>query len=97
MEKTKRIELSSPVESTATKTRYEYIDLKEPVLLQVQQWYDEQQKAGVLRSMGLLITLVSGMPPDAVNKMSFTDYKQCEAYLMGFLMYSPSQLGGENS
>ena len=96
MDKYKKITLSEPIESTSTKTTYEYVELKEPVLIQVKQFYDEHQKNGALSAMSLLITLLSGIPKDALNKMAFTDYKNCEVFLTGFLNYSPKMERGES-
>ncbi|CFQ94684.1 bacteriophage protein [Yersinia frederiksenii] len=89
MERSKTISLVKPISHEATKTTYEVIELCEPTLLQVQQFYDEQTKTGSLSGMGLLIALVSGVPREAIKKMAFTDYKTCEVYMMGFLAYSP--------
>ena len=89
LERTKTITLVKPINHDATKTTYEAIELSEPVLLQVQQFYDEQAKSGSLSAMGLLIAMVSNVPREAIKKMAFTDYKACEVYMMSFLAYSP--------
>lgn len=90
LERSKTISLVKPISHEATKTTYEVVELSEPTLLQVQQFYDEQTKAGSLSGMGLLIALVSGVPREAIKKMAFTDYKVCEVYMMDFLAYSPT-------
>lgn len=97
LERSKTISLVKPISHEATKTTYEAIELSEPTLLQVQQFYDEQSKNGALSAMGLLITLVSGVPREAVKKMAFTDYKVCEVYMMRFLAYSPQPESGVTS
>ncbi|MBK5075088.1 phage tail assembly protein [Budviciaceae bacterium CWB-B4] len=94
LERAKTIQLIKSISDNATKMTYEEINLSEPVLLQVQQFYDEQTKSGSLSAMGLLIALVSGIPREAIKKMAFTDYKACEVYLMSFLSYSPPVSGG---
>ncbi|CNL74156.1 phage tail assembly protein [Yersinia kristensenii] len=94
LERTKTIPLVKPISHEATKTTYEVIELSEPVLIQVQQFYDEQTKSGSLSAMGLLISLVSGVPREAIKKMAFTDYKACEVYMMSFLAYSPQPESG---
>ncbi|AVX38518.1 phage tail assembly protein [Yersinia massiliensis] len=94
LERTKTITLVKPISHDATKTTYEFIELSEPVLLQVQQFYDEQAKSGALSAMGLLISLVSNVPREAIKKMAFTDYKSCEVYMMSFLAYSPQPESG---
>lgn len=88
LERTKTITLVKPISHDATKTTYEHIELGEPVLIQVQQFYDEQAKTGSLSAMGMLISLVSNVPREAIKKMAFTDYKACEEYMMSFLTYS---------
>ena len=90
LERSKTIALVKPISHEATKTTYEVVELSEPVLLQVQQFYDEQAKSGSLSAMGLLISLVSNVPREAIKKMAFTDYKACEVYMMSFLTYSPA-------
>ncbi|EKN3986914.1 phage tail assembly protein [Yersinia enterocolitica] len=94
LERTKTITLIKPISHEATKTTYEFIELSEPVLIQVQQFYDEQAKSGALSAMGLLISLVSNVPREAIKKMAFTDYKACEVYMMSFLAYSPQAENG---
>ncbi|HDW2137172.1 TPA: phage tail assembly protein, partial [Yersinia enterocolitica] len=44
LERSKTISLVKPISHEATKTTYEAIELSEPTLLQVQQFYDEQTK-----------------------------------------------------
>ncbi|WP_145547762.1 phage tail assembly protein [Yersinia massiliensis] len=97
LERTKTITLVKPISHEATKTTYEFIELGEPVLLQVQQFYDEQAKSGALSAMGMLISLVSNVPREAIKKMAFTDYKACEVYMMSFLAYSPQRESGETN
>ncbi|ARZ01736.1 phage tail assembly protein [Yersinia ruckeri] len=97
LERTKTITLVKPIGHEAMKTTYEAIELSEPVLLQVQQFYDEQAKSGALSAMGLLISLVSNVPREAIKKMAFTDYKACEVYMMSFLAYSPQPESGVTS
>ncbi|CNI75897.1 phage tail assembly protein [Yersinia pekkanenii] len=94
LERTKTIPLVKSISHEATKTTYEVIELSEPVLIQVQQFYDEQTKSGSLSAMGLLISSVSGVPREAIKKMAFTDYKSCEVYMMSFLAYSPQPESG---
>ncbi|CCQ38777.1 MULTISPECIES: phage tail assembly protein [Yersinia] len=97
LERSKTISLVKPISHEATKTTYEAIELSEPTLLQVQQFYDEQSKNGSLSGMGLLISLVSNVPREAIKKMAFTDYKVCEVYMMSFLAYSPQPESGVTS
>ncbi|MDI9094221.1 phage tail assembly protein [Providencia rettgeri] len=86
MEKTKTFTLSTPIESNDGKTRYETITLKEPVLIQVEQFYAEQAKSSSsLPAMRLLIVLISGIPDSEIKKMSITDFNHCKDYLMSFL------------
>lgn len=94
LERTKTITLVKPISHEATKTTYEVIELSEPVLIQVQQFYDEQAKSGALSAMGLLIAMVSSVPREAIKKMAFTDYRACEVYMMSFLTYSPQAENG---
>ncbi|MBK5145996.1 phage tail assembly protein [Budviciaceae bacterium BWR-B9] len=94
LERSKTINLVKPITWDTTKTTYEFVELSEPILLQVQQFYDDQTKNGSLSAMGLLISLVSNIPREAIKRMAFTDYKECENYLMGFLMYSPEGESG---
>ncbi|MTC42086.1 phage tail assembly protein [Providencia sp. wls1921] len=87
MEKTLTFTLSSPIESNDGKTRYEEITLKEPVLIQVEQFYAEQAKSSSsLPAMRLLIVLISGIPDSEIKKMAITDFNKCKDYLMAFLV-----------
>ncbi|ELI8122864.1 TPA: phage tail assembly protein [Yersinia enterocolitica] len=97
LERSKTIPLVKAISHEATKTTYESIELSEPILIQVQQFYDEQAKSGALSAMGLLISLVSNVPREAIKKMAFTDYKACEVYMMSFLAYSPQPESGVTS
>ncbi|XVH45945.1 phage tail assembly protein [Providencia hangzhouensis] len=94
IEKSKTFTLNTPIESNDGSTRYETIDLKEPVLLQVEQFYAEQAKsASSLPAMRLLIVLVSGIPDPVIKKMSITDFAICRDYLQRFLAFNPSEHG----
>lgn len=94
IEKSKTFTLNTPIESNDGSPRYETIDLKEPVLLQVEQFYAEQAKsASSLPAMRLLIVLVSGIPDPVIKKMSITDFAICRDYLQRFLAFNPSELG----
>ncbi|MGO2334292.1 phage tail assembly protein [Providencia sp.] len=94
MEKTKVINLSTAIESNDKKERYEKIHLKEPVLIQVEQFYERQaQSASSLPAMRLLISLVSQVPETEIKKMSITDFVQCKDYLTYFLEFESSMSG----
>lgn len=94
IEKEKTFTLSTPIESNDGSIRYESIDLKEPVLFQVEQFYAEQAKSpSSLPAMRLLIVLVSGIPDPVIKKMSITDFAICRDYLQRFLAFNPSESG----
>lgn len=94
LEKTKVIPLSKMLEDKTQKAAWEQIELREPVLLEVEQFYDKEAKSTVISAMRLLISLVSGIPESVLGRMAYSDYKQCEEFLMGFLAYSSSKGGG---
>ncbi len=96
LERNKTITLVKPVSDKSGNQTWESIDLHEPALIEVQQFYNEQAKTGSLGGMGLLITLLSGIPQEVVKKLAFTDYKACEEYLLGFLNYSPTVENGKS-
>lgn len=94
IEKKKTFTLSTPIESNDGTVRYETIDLKEPVLFQVEQFYAEQAKSpSSLPAMRLLIVLVSDIPDSIIKKMSITDFVVCRDYLQSFLAFNPSANG----
>lgn len=94
IEKTKVITLTTPIESNDGKVRYEEICLKEPVLIQVEQFYAEQAKSSSsLPAMRLLIVLISEIPDPVIKKMSITDFAVCRDYLQRFLAFNPSEHG----
>ncbi|WP_447877516.1 phage tail assembly protein [Serratia fonticola] len=93
LEKTKSITLSKKLEMAGGVMVYESLDLKEPVLAQVEQFYECQRNKNSMAAMKLLIALVSSVSENVLGNMDFTDYKKCEDYLMGFLTYDPSKGG----
>ncbi|MEY0288064.1 phage tail assembly protein [Providencia rettgeri] len=94
IEKTKTVRLTTALESNDGSERYEEINLKEPVLFQVEQFYAEQAKySSSLPAMRLLIVLVSGIPDPMIKKMSITDFAVCRDYLQSFLAFNPSDHG----
>jgi len=90
LERSKTIILVKPISDNSGKQTWKSIDLHEPALAEVQQFQDEGKKGDPLNAMALLITLLSGIPREVIKKLAFTDYKACEVYLLGFLMYSPT-------
>lgn len=83
---TKTITLSKPLESNDGKVRYEEVNLREPCLIEVEQFYDVQNKASnSLPGMRRLISLVSEIPETELKKMAITDFKQCRDFLTPFL------------
>ncbi|MFZ1871729.1 MAG: phage tail assembly protein [Chania sp.] len=93
LEKTKTITLQTPLESAGGKLVYTELELKEPVLIQAEQFYERREQKGPLNAMRLLISLVSGVPETPLANMQFTDYKRCEAYMLVFLGFDPSTDG----
>ncbi|MBO1916003.1 phage tail assembly protein [Providencia rettgeri] len=73
------------MESNDGKTRYETITLKEPVLIQVEQFYAEQAKSSSsLPAMRLLIVLISGILIVKLRKCLLQIFNHCKDYLMSF-------------
>ncbi len=94
IEKTKVITLTSPIMANDGITCHETITLKEPVLIQVEQFYAEQAKSSSsLPAMRLLIVLISELPDPIIKKMSITDFAVCRDYLQRFLAFNPSEHG----
>ncbi|MDE9477022.1 phage tail assembly protein [Xenorhabdus bovienii] len=98
MKKTKVIRLSTPIEDNAQKIIYEEIHLREPCLIEVEQFYDAQAKNSnsSLPAMRLLIALVSGATETALKRMSITDFNQCREFLMVFLSGNLDSNIGDN-
>ncbi|MCP9269884.1 phage tail assembly protein [Xenorhabdus sp. XENO-1] len=95
MEKTTVIRLSTPIEDKVQKIIYEEIHLREPALFDVEQFYEMDRKSNPLAAMRLLIALVSPVPETVLKKMAITDFRECEAFLTGFLAYTPSNNGSD--
>ncbi|HGM5452830.1 TPA: phage tail assembly protein [Serratia marcescens] len=91
LEKTKTIPLSRAL--TVGETRYGHLDLKEPALAEVEQFYELQRAKNSMAAMKLLIALNAQVTEKALGPMAFTDYRKCEDYLMSFLTYDPSADG----
>ncbi|MDE9495512.1 phage tail assembly protein [Xenorhabdus bovienii] len=96
MEETKVITLNKQIESNDGKEAYIEIHLREPALIEVEQFYEMDKKSNPLAAMRLLITLVSGVPETVLKKMAITDFRQCEAFLTAFLAYTPSNNGSDS-
>ncbi len=94
LEKTKTITLGTPIESNDGKIRYDELTLKEPVLMQVEQFYEVQGRSqSSLPAMRLLISLVSTVPESEIKKMAITDFNLCRDYLLDFLTFNRSSSG----
>ncbi|UAN61538.1 phage tail assembly protein [Serratia sp. JSRIV006] len=93
LEEAKTITLKKPLETAGGKLVYSELELKEPVLVQAEQFYERREQKGALNAMRLLISLVSGVPEGPLANMHFTDYKRCEVYMLGFLSFDPSKDG----
>ncbi|GBO49456.1 hypothetical protein MFFDBJGM_02474 [Pectobacterium versatile] len=89
LERIKIIPLAVSIEDTAQKIVYEQLELKAPVLAQVEQFYDVQSKGAAIAAMRLLISLVSSVPESILKKMDYVDFRKCEEYLLGFLTWKP--------
>ncbi|MCW2454617.1 UNVERIFIED_ORG: hypothetical protein M2414_002356 [Rahnella aquatilis] len=86
------IPLDKPLADAGGKLVWENIELHEPALIEVNQFFDKQKTDGALAAMGLLISLLSGIPPQVIKKLPFTTFKQCEVFLLTFLNYSPEKV-----
>lgn len=85
MDETITIELSRPLEDKATKTEWTEITLKEPVLIQVEQFQDKLRATNnSVTASRFLIHLVSGVSESALKMMAISDYKKCDAWLNRF-------------
>lgn len=88
------IVLANQLQDSAGKSSWNSVDLSEPNLEQVDQFYKTQTAKGGLPAMSALIAELSGIAPEVINRLPYTDYKSCEAYLLGFLNYSPTAAAG---
>ncbi|MEX0448110.1 phage tail assembly protein [Xenorhabdus sp. SGI246] len=98
MEKTKIIRLSKPIEDKGQKITYEEIHLREPCLIEVEQFYNVQAENpnSSLPAIRRLIALVSGATETALNRMSISDFNQCREFLLVFLSgKSDSSIGND--
>ncbi|WP_338860086.1 phage tail assembly protein [Xenorhabdus griffiniae] len=98
MEKTKIIRLDTPIEDKGQKITYEELHLREPCLIEVEQFYDAQAKNlnSSLPAMRRLIALVSGATETALNRMSISDFNQCREFLLVFLSGKPDFNSGSD-
>lgn len=85
MEKSTTIELSKPIEDKTTKQEWSEIELREPVLFEMEQFFDKLKQCGnSLTAARLLIHLVSGVPESALKTMNSSDYHKCDQWLNTF-------------
>ena len=89
LERTKVIILTTPLDDTAQKTRYEQLDLKAPTLAQVEQFYEKQEASTAIAAMRLLIALVTDTRESVLAPMDYVDFCKCKEYLLGFLNWKP--------
>ncbi|MEI7174841.1 phage tail assembly protein [Pectobacterium carotovorum] len=82
---TEVISLKSKITDDKTKTSYEQVELREPLLVQVEQFYAVSKNAGGLAGMRTLVSLVGNIPEQVVKNMAYSDFKKCQEYLIGFL------------
>ncbi|MDC9607257.1 phage tail assembly protein [Xenorhabdus griffiniae] len=77
---------------------YEELHLREPCLIEVEQFYDAQAKNlnSSLPAMRRLIALVSGATETALNRMSISDFNQCREFLLVFLSGKPDFNSGSD-
>ncbi|WP_337927187.1 phage tail assembly protein, partial [Xenorhabdus griffiniae] len=80
------------------KITYEELHLREPCLIEVEQFYDAQAKNlnSSLPAMRRLIALVSGATETALNRMSISDFNQCREFLLVFLSGKPDFNSGSD-
>lgn len=79
------IPLGKPITDNATKQEWAEITLKEPVLIQVEQFQDKLRNTNnSVTATRLLISLVSGVPENALKYMLLSDFKKCDAWLNRF-------------
>ncbi|WP_232326210.1 phage tail assembly protein [Xenorhabdus hominickii] len=76
MEKTKVVQLSRRIESNNDKEVYEEIHFREPVLIEVEQFYEMDKKSNLLAAMRLLIALVSPVPETVLKKNGYHRFSQ---------------------
>lgn len=91
-DKTILIPLEKPLADASGKLVWERIELHEPALIEVNQFFEKQKTTGALTAMGHLISLLSGIPPQLVKRIPFTVFKRCEVFLLRFLNYTPETL-----
>ena len=91
-DKTILIPLEKPLADASGKLVWESIELHEPALIEVNQFFEKQKTNGALTAMGHLISLLSGIPPQVVKRIPFTVFKRCEVFLLRFLNYTPETL-----
>lgn len=79
------ITLAKPITDNATKQEWAEITLKEPVLIQVEQFQDKLRSTNnSVTATRLLISLVSGVPENALKYMLLSDFKKCDSWLNRF-------------
>ncbi|MER0046507.1 phage tail assembly protein [Pectobacterium odoriferum] len=91
---TEIIVLSSKITDDKTKMSYEQVELREPLLVQVEQFYAVSKKDGGLAGMRTLVALVGNISEQVVKNMAYSDFKKCQGYLIAFLDDTPSTNGG---
>ena len=84
-EETTTIELKKEIEDKIAKQSFNSINLKEPTLLQVEQFQDRLRETNnATTAARLLIHLVSGISEAALKTMAISDFKKCDKWLNHF-------------
>lgn len=89
----KTLVLNKPIELAGE--TFSHLDLREPTVAELIKFDSAAEKDGVLKGTLFLISMVTGVPVPALEKLGALNYREVERYLKFFI--NPVPVTGEGS
>ncbi|MFU9136729.1 phage tail assembly protein [Erwinia tasmaniensis] len=91
------IQLEKPVTTLNGREAWEAVPLREPTFAEVGKFYEEKERKNERAAMLGLMAELSGVNLFALGKMPLSQFREGQAYLLGFLTYFPTWTSGNAS
>lgn len=91
------IKLDKPITSLNGREAWESVSLREPTFAEVGKFYDDKELKNERAAMLSLMAELSGVNLFALGKMPLSQFREGQAYLLGFLTYFPTWKSGNES
>lgn len=91
------IRLDKPVTTLNGREAWEEVSLREPTFAEVGKFFDDKERKSERAAMLNLMAELSGVNLFALGKMPLSQFREGQAYLLGFLTYFPTWTSGNAS